>query len=154
MADEALSPQPQSSHLARHDKFYAFMALLVTLLMLAGFGVFAAKTDQGVRLVDIAIGGIIGAIAQAALGIFRHSQVEQDIASTARTQAEKVPPFTGEAKEALETAPNLPGNGASGDVSGNRVPDSQISGTALSGDPTGSGGAADESALPEYARAG
>lgn len=82
------------------QKFWAFVALLTAFLLTLFMGSYA-ESEEVVQMINTAIGGLGTAVGTAALALFRHSQTEQDNAASLRNATEKVPPVTGEAREAV-----------------------------------------------------
>lgn len=92
------------------EKFWAFMALGLGVLLLASLAVFFTPSDdKAFRILDAAMGGVLLALGSAANALFRVSQKDTEdavagrlAAETAHTLSQKTDPPTGEARESIE----------------------------------------------------
>jgi len=90
-----------------HESFIAFVLLVIAVV---GLVIMASTFDAAlsndvvaqakIRILDSAVTGLIAILGMAAQAIFRTSQADKDLAAAAKATAEKVPPVTGEAKDA------------------------------------------------------
>lgn len=77
-----------------HEKFWAFLLLVVAVVGLALVGILAAASEAQLRLLEKVSDGLLVVLGAAGMALFRHSQTEQGLVETNRTLAEKAPPPT------------------------------------------------------------
>lgn len=107
-----------------HEKFWAFVVLVLAILVLALVGsqvgirattndvvnqAAEAATLARLRILDGAVVGLIGIAGMAAQALFRSGSVEKTLANIADKAADKAPPQTGEAAAALALNGGAPG---------------------------------------------
>lgn len=109
-----------------HEKFWAFLALVVAIVGLAYLGTSLGATPTRsdaineaneatllarLRILDGAVVGLIGIAGMAAQSLFdRRAPAEHDQSKLAEQLADKLPPPTGEAAGALGTTFTPPGS--------------------------------------------
>lgn len=93
-----------------HEKFWAFLTLIIAIVALSALASQVEAKEAGLRILDAAVVGLIGIAGMAGQSLFRSSKTDENLAEAARLTAEKVPPLTGEAREeqAEQEAEGLP----------------------------------------------
>ena len=76
-----------------HEKFWAFVLLITSIVTLAAFSIFFGSElqDASTRILDSAVAGLIGIAGMSAQALFRFSATEQSLVETVRSQAESIP---------------------------------------------------------------
>lgn len=86
-----------------NQKFFAFVLLILAVLTLGGISILVdAMTKDGqqtdptvlqakLTILNIAMGGLIGAVGAASQAFFRSSQTDQDTAAAMKSMAESLP---------------------------------------------------------------
>lgn len=103
----------KKSNFHNKDSLITFIVVLVAILALALLAWFwepktaaEASSQARLRLIENTIGGLMAILGMAAQAVLRLSATEKELigatSETNKALAEKVPPPTGEAKEAIE----------------------------------------------------
>lgn len=74
--------------LKEHEKFWAFIALLLVVVLIGLPSLIWNLDNARVALADKTIGGLMGVLGMAAGLLFRHSATEQALAETNKTLAD------------------------------------------------------------------
>lgn len=101
-----MSDEKQGWKLKEHEKFWAFVFLVVVIVVLviiaANFARVSTANDivtQGkLRIIDSSIAGLLTIAGMAAQALFRVGSTEAKTAETLSNAVDKLPPPTGEAK--------------------------------------------------------
>lgn len=91
--------------LKEHEKFWAFIALLIVVLLIGLPSLIWDLDDARVTLADKTISGLMGVLGVAAGLLFRHSKTEENVAETTRVLAQQLPQPP-QAVEVVNTAEN------------------------------------------------
>lgn len=86
-----------------HQKFYAFIGLMLCILGMALISIFVSAVDKNgqatdptvlqakLAILNMAMGGLVAGFGAAAQAFFRHSQVDADNAAASKAMAESLP---------------------------------------------------------------
>lgn len=74
--------------LKEHEKFWAFIALLLVVLLISLPSIIWTLDDARVTLADKITGGLMGVLGVAAGLLFRHSTTEETLVKTNQTLAD------------------------------------------------------------------